>query len=956
MNNAYHRFVKEISTFIPSSRIATDPLRTLAYGTDASFYRLIPKVVVHADTEAEVSDILRKASKHNLPVTFRAAGTSLSGQAVSDGILLLAGESWQESQVLENGEKIRLQPGIIGARANQILTPYGRKIGPDPASINAAMIGGIAANNASGMCCGTAQNSYQTVDSIRIVLADGTVLDTGDARSKANFQTTHTGMLTRLEELAGRVRRNAPLSERIRRKFKIKNTTGYSLNALVDFTDPFDIISHLMIGSEGTLGFISQIVYRTVASPAFKATALILFPQIEGACQAARLLRTFPVAAAELMDRAALRSVEKKPGMPSMIRNVALGTTALLVETQADDLSTLSENIQAISDGLKARVSMEQNGNGRVRGLRMETAQFTSPAIFTDDPAVSETLWSVRKGLFPSVGAVRRRGTTVLIEDVAFPIDSLAPATLDLQNLFDKYHYREAIIFGHALAGNLHFVFSPDFGDPAEIDRYARFMDDIARLVVDDYDGSLKAEHGTGRNMAPFVEKEWGQDAYEIMQEIKQIFDPDGLLNPGVILNDNPRIHVENLKPLPPADPLIDTCMECGFCEPHCPSRNLSLTPRQRIVIQREIARLKASGTNQNRLAELEKGYEWLGDATCAADSLCGTACPVDVDTGKFTKQTRSKNVRDNLHQWLADRAADHFGPLTSGLRAGLKALQLATESLGTEKMERLTHTLRNISGNRLPAWSPFWPTASRSLSPCLGKEAERSVVYFPACVSRVMGSAADDPADDPLHGVTQRVLSRAGYRVIYPEGVDRLCCGLPFESKGYMDQADRKAAELEKSLLAASRKGEIPVLCDTSPCLERMRRVFTSPLVLYEPVAFIADHLLERLKVNKKQDPIAVHITCSARKMGLERAFMTVSHACAETVIVPYGIECCGFAGDRGFNVPELTASALSGLQQAVAGCKAGYSNSRTCEIGLSHHSGIPFRSFMSLMDDCTQ
>ncbi len=952
----YHRFHNDLKSFIPAARLAADPLRTLAYGTDASFYRLIPKIVVRAEDEFEVSRILRQAGEARIPVTFRAAGTSLSGQAISDSVLMVAGESWQRWAILDDGARIRLQPGIIGARANQLLAPYGRKIGPDPASINAAMIGGIAANNASGMCCGTAQNSYRTVESIRIVLADGTILDTGDKASRETFRTTRGEMLDRLDRLARRVKADASLAERIRRKFKIKNTTGYSINALVDHSDPFDIITHLMIGSEGTLAFISEIVYRTVEAPPFKATALMRFPDMAAACRTAEHMQALPVAAAEVMDRAALRSVAGKPGMPGMIRNLPPSASALLVETQAADLDTLAANVAAIADGLKRRVTLRTADNGRTHEWHLAGDDRCEPAVFTDHAEQGERLWKVRKGLLPSVGAVRRLGSTVIIEDVAFPIRHLAPATLSLQGLFAKHGYHEAIIFGHALAGNLHFVFSPDLGRPAQVDRYARFMDDIAGMVVDTYDGSLKAEHGTGRNMAPFVEKEWGRDAYELMREIKTIFDPEGLLNPGVILNANPTVHLEHLKPLPAADPLIDACIECGFCECHCPSRNLSLTPRQRIVVRREIARLERSGETPDRLAELKTGYAWQGDATCAADGLCGVACPVDVDTGKFTKTFRSRRMRRPPFPWLADLAADHFGALTAIMRAGLGLADALHRRVGTCAMHRLAAAVRRLSGDRLPAWLPSLP---RAAAPPTGRTAgsgPRNVVYFPACVSRTMGPGMDDHLDEPLHRVTERVLNRAGYRVIYPQEMAGLCCGLAFESKGFFEAADRKAAQLEAALLAASDGGRLPVICDTSPCLERMRRTFASRLTLYEPVEFTASHLLNRLPITKSSTPVALHITCSARKMNLEQAFLTVANACADNVVVPYGIECCGFAGDRGFNVPELNAAALAGLAAAVAGCSAGYSNSRTCEIGLSHHSGIPYRSIMVLVDRCSR
>ncbi|WP_321322244.1 FAD-linked oxidase C-terminal domain-containing protein [Labilibaculum sp.] len=569
---------------IDKNRMFHDPLHTLAWETDASFYRLIPKLVVKSKSEAEVSLIMRECHNLNIPVTYRAAGTSLSGQAISDSVLVVAGEHWKKHTILDNGEKIRLQPGITGARANALLARYGKKIGPDPASINAAMIGGIAANNASGMCCGTSENSYKTIDSIRVILHDGTVLDTSCKESIASFKSTHLDMLKGISQLAAAIRKNKTLNARIHEKFKMKNTTGYSLNALVDYKDPIDILTHLMIGSEGTLGFISEVVYRTVIEHKHKASSLMIFPDIEKACRAVSILKSEPVAAVELMDRAALRSVENDVGVPAYLKTLSVGASAILVETRAGDAKTLNKQIEIITNSL--------------RDIQVEL-----PIEFTDVPAEFAMLWKIRKGLLPTVGGMRKVGTTVIIEDVCFPVPKLAEATLDLQDLFKKYKYSEAVIFGHALEGNLHFVFTQDFGTQPEIDRYAKFMDELADLVVGRYDGALKAEHGTGRNMAPYVEMEWGTDAYNLMKEIKAIFDPHFLINPGVILNADKQAHLKDLKPLPAAHEKIDQCMECGFCEPSCVSHNLTLSPRQRIAVYREITRLKASGETPHELA-----------------------------------------------------------------------------------------------------------------------------------------------------------------------------------------------------------------------------------------------------------------------------------------------------------------------------------------------------------------
>ena len=527
---------------IDEKRIFHDPLHTLAYGNDASLYRLIPKIVIRAKDEAEVSFILQECSKLLIPVTFRAAGTSLSGQAITDSVLVIAGSNWKKFQISEDASEILLQPGLRGGHVNALLAPYGRKIGPDPASVNAAMIGGIAANNSSGMCCGTSGNSYKTVAGMRIIFADGTLLNTRDQLSKDAFSKSHSKLLTDVADLAKSAKENTSLAERIVKKYKMKNTTGYSLNALIDFSDPFDIIEHLMIGSEGTLGFIAEIIFKTVIEYPCRASSLMIFPDIEQACIAVALLKSQPVSAVELIDRASLRSVENEAGMPEFLKSLPDDACALLVETVAPDKDELSNNIKEVKES--------------VSEIPTETE-----ILFTDIPSEYMLLWNIRKGMFPSVGAMRKTGTTVIMGDVAFPVPSLAKATLDVQKLLKKSRYDNAVIFGHALEGNLHFVITPNFDTQEEIDRYGKFSSELADLVLNKYEGSLKSEHGTGRNVAPYVEIEWGKEAYQMMIEIKNIFDPLDILNRGVMLNSDPEIHLKNLKPMPAADEIIDKCM-----------------------------------------------------------------------------------------------------------------------------------------------------------------------------------------------------------------------------------------------------------------------------------------------------------------------------------------------------------------------------------------------------------
>lgn len=936
----YQRFIQKIESYVDEERIITDPLRTLAFGTDASFYRLIPQIVIKAQDENEVALLLRAASECGVAVTFRAAGTSLSGQAISDSVLIIAGSFWQDREVKEDGRRIRLQPGVIGKHANNCLAPFGKKIGPDPASINAAMIGGIAANNASGMCCGTSQNSYKTVASMRILFQDGTLLDTADPDSCKQFKENRADLYDAIAKLSHDVKGNAKLSERIRNKFKIKNTTGYSLNALIDYEDPIDIITHLIIGSEGTLAFISEITYDTVEEYANKASALILFHTIKDACIATEILKRQPVAAVELMDRAALHSVESKAGMPEYLKELDEGVAALLVETRAADHDLLVNQIETISNSLS-------------------DISLVRPLEFTDKVSEYTKLWNIRKGLFPAVGAIRETGTTVIIEDVAFPIEKLADATLELQKVMANFQYHNAIIFGHALEGNLHFVFTQDFATDEEIDRYGNFMQEVCTMVVDKYDGSLKAEHGTGRNMAPFVEYEWGHEAYALMQNIKKLFDPEGLLNPGVILNTNPQAHLENLKPLAKTNPLVDKCIECGFCEPMCPSRDITLSPRQRITVQREISRLKATKSNPDRLKALIDGYKYLGDATCATDGLCKTACPVEINTADLTKELRRMEVAGTARETLARVVARNYAPVTTMVRLGLEGADIAHKILGTSAMTKVAESARKISGNRLPLWTPEMPKrAPKRAYTNVAGSGGRQVVYFPSCISRTMGPARRDSEQRLLSEVTEKVLERAGYGIIYPEGMEKLCCGVPFQSKGAFRQADEKAAELEQVLLEASGGGLVPIICDTSPCLYRMREVMDKRLKMYEPVEFLHDFVLAHLKITRLDETITVHTTCSLEKLGLAPKLVAVAEKCATAVVVPEKVGCCGFAGDRGFTFPELNASALKDLRPAVmkGGATSGYSNSRTCEIGLSLHSGIQYKSIMYLVEQCTR
>lgn len=912
----------------------------LAWGTDAGFYRLIPEEVLTPSDEKEIISILASARKDGKTVTFRAAGTSLSGQSISDSLLVICGKKWERHEVLDDGLRIRVQPGVRGGRVNEILAGFGRRFTPDPASVNSAMIGGIVMNNASGMSCGTHANSYRMLESVRLVLADGTVLDTGDVASRALFSATHGAFLGRIEELRDRTRSDRELCELIRRKYSIKNVTGLTILPFIEYDDPFDIIAHLIPGSEGTLAFLSEMVFRTGAISPLSESALLLFPTVRFACEAvAGIKRTGAAVAAEFFDRRAMRVVEKDfpelAGLPDE-------AGALLVKTEAADEDGLKEKRAKIEDALKP-------------------FRLVAPAEFTSAPKNVSRYWAMRSGIFPAVGGEREIGTTCLIEDIAVPVERLADATEELQRLFVSHNYPDAVIYGHALDGNWHFILNQRFDTTAAVAQYDGMMRDVVELVAGRYGGSLKAEHGTGRNMAPFVRREWGDAAYRLMKDVKELFDPDGILNPGVIFNDDTGSYVRNLKPLPRLDPVVDRCIECGFCEAKCVAHGYALSSRQRIVVQREIARLRELGASDRRArrqaADLERDFRVIGRDLCAGDGLCSTGCPIGINTAELIHAIRGREM-SLLDRESASFAAKHFAFAAGVAAVALAAADLGRKVLGERRMASICGFLHKVSRGAIPLWTPSVPGRSNLAAVRRKGQAAVSsvrtksgkVVYFPSCINQRMGAVK---GERPVVEEMVELLRKAGYEVVFPDGMERLCCGTIWESKGMPDAADQKSAELEAALKIASENGRWPVLCDQSPCLHRMREKIRG-LELFEPAEFIERFVLDRVRIDPVDEPVAVHITCSTRKMGLEGSVIRVARACSRNVFVPEEIGCCAFAGDKGFTHPGLNAWALRKLRGQIekAGVVHGYSNSRTCEIGLSTHSGVPYSGLASLVN----
>jgi D-lactate dehydrogenase len=925
----------ELEQLLGADRVLARAGDIVRYASDASPYRLFPQAVVMARDAADIAKVLGYGRRSGIPVTFRAGGTSLNGQGQSDGILVDVRRHFGGVAVEGGGALARVKPGTVLGHANRVLAPHGRKLGPDPASTDIATVGGVIANNSGGMRCGVTKDSYSTVSSMTLVLASGTTIDTAAPDAAERFEVEEPQLAAGLAAIRDEIRADAELSERIRRKFAIKNTTGYRLCAFLDAEEPLEIFRRLVVGSEGTLAFVAEAVFETVPLPARTTTAWVHFPGIDEAIAPVRELVDSGATAVELMVAPALITAAwNMVGAPEEWKELPPESAVLLVEygagtdTELDSYVAKAEEIFAGHETIK-------------------------PFEFTRETEEIELSWRVREGLHGLIGRLRLPGTALIVEDVCVPPERIAEGARDLQALLGEHGFLPGVA-GHASAGNLHFMLTPDFAKQEDLERYEAFMGKLVELIVGKYDGSLKAEHGTGINMAPYVEREWGAKATELMWRVKQLADPDGVLNPGVVLNRDPGVHLRNLKTTPAIEESATTCVECGFCEPVCPSRNLTTTPRQRIVLRREMARQPAGSPVQKALLE-EFAYEALD--SCAADGSCQLACPVGIDTGRLVKELRAER-----HTERAERAAlagaKRWHTIERASRAGLK--------LGGP-LARRTKRGKALPG---PA-SPHLPATERQ---------NAAAVYVPSCTNRIFGPTlpADGPisrhigvksARRPLVEAMVEVSRRAGLPVWIPADVAGSCCGLPFGSKGFGEAHAYKANALVESLWRWSDEGELPVVIDAASCTQSV--VEPGDGILYEEnverlgeleildsVAWASDRLLPKLEIAEKIGSATVHPTCATRHMGLAPQLRTLAGALSEDVYVAPSATCCGFAGDRGITHPELTAAATSDQAAELSGRSfdAHLSNNRTCEIGLTRATGESYESVVLLLERLTR
>src|ERR1700693_6261021 len=936
-----------LSKLVGANQVLYRAIDLVRYASDASPYRLIPQVVVAPRTVDDVVALLKYCRENKRHATFRAAGTSLCGQSQSDDILIDVRKHWYGMSIEDGGLALRARPGVILGHAGAYLHRHGRRLGPDPASINACTIGGVIANNAGGMRCTIERDAYHTVRSMTLVLASGTVIDTAQPDAEAAFIRAEPDLAEGLLKLRAELIADTALAERVRHKYMIRNTTGYRLDALLDGDTPLDIFRRLVVGSEGTLAFIAEVVINTLPTPGATCVTWIPVPSIDDAVALVPDLVSLGAEAVELMVAPALTDAAQAfPGTPQYWRTLDPKAAALLVEFTGPD------------DAAPDRTE------GATRAV-VANSNLLQPRDFTRDAKAIEIDWRVREGLLGIVGKLRPEGTAVVNEDVCFPKARIAEGAHDLQALLTKHGFLPGVA-GHAAFGNLHFTLTPKLDDPADLARYSAFMDDLVELVIDRYDGSLKAEHGTGRNMAPFVRREWGDKATDIMWRIKKLADPDGVLAPDSVLSRDDDIYLRRFKSTPKIEGISGAthCIECGFCEPVCLSRNVTMTPRPRIAVRREMARQPSSS---RMFAQLLKEYEYDGIQTCASDGTCGVVCPVSINTGALIKSFRQRENTEGSEN-VALFIAKHWRRVEALARLGMGMTDLITRAVGVRALTGLTAVARmKISKDLVPSVPGPMPQKAPRKLPVTARQGA-AAIYFPACINRIFGRAPGMARRPSLPEALVALSARAGQPIWIPTNVRGLCCSTPWSSKGYHLGHEWMAAAIADAMWDWSDAGTLPIVIDAVSCthgllddvrtpIDRARQERFTKIQIVDAIAW-THKLLANLHIQRKLASAAVHPTCSTIHLGLEKKLIEIAGAVADEVIVPIGTTCCGTAGDRGLLHPELVVSATREEKAYLDThpTEVYLSANRTCEMGLQQATGKPYESFIFALEMITR
>ena len=877
-----------------------DDLHRTLYSTAACIYEIRPLGAVVPRHEADVLAVLDYARRNGLPVTARGGGSGLAGQTLGRGIILDLSKHFRRIGEADGAAgTVRAQPGVVQARLNRSLRRQGLHFAPDPSSSAWCTLGGMVANNAGGSHTVSHGATRENVVSLRVALATGEVIETRPVPRAALAAVSGADPHDRLAAGLLRIADTHRTVIEARQPRTRRNSSGYALreaaNGSVD-------LARLLVGSEGTLGIVLEATLRVLPVAKAKATALVLFDDLEKAGAGVVTVLESAPSAVELLDRTfieVIRAADRRlaSGLPG-------GTEALLiVELEGDDPREVSDRLDRLDAALVGRL-----------GLATEVRKAARPEE-------TARIWAVRKAASPILSRLEgRQRNTRFIEDAAVDPGRLAEFVRRLRDLL-KRHDLQAAIFGHAGDSNLHCNPLMNPKDPRDLLTMERVAEEFVDLVMD-LGGSLSGEHGDGRLRTPFLRRAYGP-LVDAFAEVKTLFDPQGILNPGIIVHDGASRLTDDLRygagyrRATTATRLdaevwgreVEKCHGCGACRDYCPvaveTGDEAATARAKGNLLRAVisGRLEASVVATD-------GFKEIMDL-CVNCRLCHSECPTAIDIPGMAVLAKEIYVRQRGKR-VADRLLTAAGPL---LRAGSALAPLANAALGAPLLRRLTAPLTGLAARRR-----LQPFARRPLAirmPSVDPEG-RKVAYFHGCFGGYQDLEGEGAA-------ALELLEGLGCAVAVPP---QECCGIAAITYGHLDDVRPAAERNVATFLDLLRRGYTPVYSAPScglALVEDYPRLLETPqsAVLARHVRDLHDYVLEilegdaaaRARLRRVPLRLTYHNPCHLQARGLGDSVVRLLRLVPGVEVVPIGEDhCCGIAGTFGMKEAHFDQSMRMG------------------------------------------
>ena len=909
-----------------------DSLHRTLYSTAACIYQVMPLGAVVARHEGDVLAVLEYARQNRIPITARGGGSGLAGQTLGRGIILDFSKYFQRiADIDATRGTVRVQPGVIQAQLNRVLRRHGMRFAPDPSSAPWCTLGGMLANNAGGSHTIKHGATRENTVSVRAALSDGTVIDTVPLPLPGQGTWTPgpqarlaSGLLEVVTSQREAIDRHEPRTRR--------NASGYALRAAVK--DSIDL-AQILVGSEGTLGLILDSTLRTVPIPKARATALALFDDLEKSGAAVVEILEFDPSAVELLDRTfvqVIRAADKAMGA-----TLPDGTEAILiVELEGDDAKEVQDRMERLAAVLIGR-----------RDLATDVRRAARP----EDTA---RIWAVRKAASPILS--RREGTrrnTRFIEDAAIHPAQMAEFVRRLRALLRKYGL-QAAIFGHAGDCNLHCNPMLNQKDARDLSLMETMAEEFTDLVIG-MGGSLSGEHGDGRLRTPYLRRAYGPlvDAFE---KVKRLFDPQGILNPGIIVHDgsygltDDLRYGEGYRHSPTATSIddavwqkeIEKCHGCGACRNYCPvavaTRDEAATARAKANLLRSVI---SGRLEPDVLATAE--FKSVMDL-CVNCQLCHSECPTAIDIPGMAVMAKEIYVRARGKD-TTDRVLTNPGPM---MRFGTMFAPLANVALRFGPTRRLMASMTGVAAERDMA--PFDSAPLRPRVPSVDPEG-RKVAYFHGCFGGYQDVEGEGRA-------TVELLEALGCTVAIPP---QECCGIAAITYGHLDDVRSSAERNVAALLDLTRRG-YEVVYSAPSCglalVEDYPRLLGTPQseVLARHIRDIHEFVLDILETDAdlraRLRPVPIRLTyhnpCHMQARGLGDAVVRLLSLVPGVVVVPIVQDhCCGIAGTFGMKEKNFALSMQMGrplfesIEQTGVGVVA--TGCGTCKIQIEQGSRMP-------------